>query len=383
MTEHAFLAPSSARRWVRCARSAGLEAAYPETEASISSLEGTAAHWAVQECLYARPPAIGAQAPNGIAVDAQMLEAAELVLDDIKTTLGENWASLLIVEQRVAIPRVHAQNWGTPDYRAWVRLGDGRPMLHLWDFKYGHGVVEAVENWQLIDYVAGCLSEAKITDDQNAVVDMRIIQPRAHHRAGSIRNWKVLASDLRGQINRLAMAAEDATGVAPTASPHPVACENCKGRKACEAVQRAAYAAADKGKHYAALDLPPHALGLELRTLTDARKLLDARISGLEAEVEARAKAGTRVPFWTLESGLGSLAWTKPAAEVLVYGEMFGVNLAKETAPVTPTQAKAKFKAAKLPESLVDTYATRPTTAPKLVADDGMKARLTFSSSGA
>lgn len=383
MTGHAFLAPSSAHRWVICALSASLEAAYPQLGDTPASLEGTAAHWAVQECLYGRPPVVGSQAPNGVAIDAEMLEAAEMVCDDIIATLGPNWPQMLVVEQRVTIPRVHPQNWGTPDYRAWARTSQNQNILFVWDFKYGHGVVDAFENWQLIDYVAGCLSEAQITGatDQQTVVDMRVIQPRAHHRDGPVRHWRVMASDLRGHINRLAMAAEDATGVAPTARPDPVACEHCTGRHACEALQRAAYFAADKGKHYAPLDLSPHALGLELRTLTRAMGILEARISGLQAEATAQLKSGKNVPFWMMESPVGRLAWTKPAAEVIVYGQMFGVDLAKDVEPITPTQAKAKFKAAKLPESMVEPYAARPNGALKLVADDGSKARLTFSTS--
>jgi len=383
MAEHAFLAPSSAHRWVRCALSASLEAAYPETEASPASMEGTAAHWVVQECLYRRPPEIGMQAPNGVAVDAQMLEAAEIVSDDIRAALGPNWAQMLVVEQRVVIPRIHAQNWGTPDYRAWSRLGDGRLMLHAWDFKYGKGIVEVFENWQLIDYVAGCLGEAKIDGfgEQNTVVDMRLIQPRAFHRDGVVRSWKVLASDLRAQWNRLEMAADDATSAQPTCSPDPVACKHCRARHACEGLQRAAYSAADKGSQRGALDLPPHALGLELRTLKRDAALLDARISGLEAEADARIKAGQRVPFWTRESELGRLSWTRPAPEVLALGQMMGVDLAQPVEPITPTQAKTKLRAAKLPDTLIDAYANRPTSAAKLVPDDGIKARLTFASS--
>ena len=382
MTAHAFLAPSAAARWVRCALSASLEAAYPEREASPQSLEGTAAHWAVEMLLRGTPIAVDTQAPNGVAVTLEMLEAATTVRDDIVSQLGIEWQSRLFIEQRVSIPRVHSENWGTPDYRAWGQFPDGRLKLWIWDFKYGHGVVEAFENWQLIDYVAGCMSEAKLDglQEQNTVVDMRVIQPRSYHRDGPVRSWIVKASDLRGHINRLAMAAEDATSIKPTASPHPDACENCKGRHACEALQRAAYASADRGQSSGAVDLPPHALGLELRALKRAQALLDARVTGLEAEVCATIKNKQTVPFWMFETTPGRLAWNKPAAEVLALGEMLGLELAKPLEPVTPTQAKAAAKAKKVPESIIDAYASRPAGSSKLSYDDGTRARLTFSS---
>lgn len=381
MSAHAFLAPSSASRWVRCALSASLEAAYPETEDSPASLEGTAAHWAVQMLLQGTPVAIDMQAPNGIAITQEMLEAAELVRDDILATLGPEWAKYLVIERRVQIPRVHpTHNWGTPDYRAWSRMNNGGLCLHVWDFKYGHGIVEAFENWQLIDYTAGLLDEAGIDglQDQQTVVDMVVIQPRAFHRDGPVRRWRVLASDLRGHINRLANAAGEALGPNPRAVPSPEACENCLGRHACEGLQRAAYAAADKGGQYGALELSPHALGLELRHLKRAQALIEARVSGIEAQVVASIQKGTLVPFWMMESVPGRLAWTRPAAEVFALGDMLGLKLQKDPEPITPTQAKAVAKAAKIDGALFDAYATRPTGAAKLVADDGTKARLTF-----
>ena len=384
MSAHAFLAPSSAFRWVRCALSASLEAAYPETEASPSSLEGTAAHWVVQMRLQGTPVALDMQAPNGVAVTQEMLEAAELVRDDILATLGPDWAKYLVIEQRVQIPRVHpTHNWGTPDYRAWSRLNNGRLCLHVWDFKFGHGIVEAFENWQLIDYTAGLLDEAGIDglQDQETVVDMVVIQPRAFHRDGPVRRWRVVASDLRPHINRLSNAAGVALAPNPPATPTPEGCENCLGRHACEALQRAAYHAADKGGQYGALDLSPHALGLELRALKRAQALLEARVSGIEAQAVASIKAGQLVPFWAMESVPGRLAWTKPAPEIFALGEMLGLKLQKDPEPITPTQAKAAAKAAKIDGALFDAYAVRPAGAAKLVADDGTKARLTFGNS--
>lgn len=382
MSAHAFLAPSSAHRWVRCPLSASLEAAYPETEASPSSLEGTAAHWVVQMLLQGTPAALDMQAPNGVAVTQEMLEAAELVRDDIVATLGPQWAQSLVVERRVEIPRVHpTHNWGTPDYRAWSRLNNGRLCLHLWDFKFGHGIVDAFENWQLIDYAAGLLTEAGIDGlrDQETVVDMCVIQPRAYHRDGPVRRWRVVASDLRDSINRLANSAAEALGANPKACPTPEGCKDCLGRHACEALQRAAYAAADKGGQYGALDLSPHALGLELRALKRAQALLEARTTGLEAQAVAAIKAGALVPFWMMEAVPGRLAWSRPAEEVFALGEMLGLKLQKDPEPITPTQAKAAAKAAKIDGALFDAYATRPAGAAKLVADTGAKAQLIFS----
>lgn len=384
MGTHAFLAPSSAFRWVRCALAPALEAAYPETEASPASLEGTAAHWVNEMLLRGCPVSLDMQAPNGVGVTREMLEAAELVRDDIAATLGPDWAKYLTVEQRVQIPRVHpTHNWGTPDYRAWSRLNNGRLCLHVWDFKYGHGIVEAFENWQMVDYTVGILDEAGINglQEQETVVEFVIIQPRAFHRDGPVRRWRCVASDLRGQINQLTAAATAALQPNPPATPTPEGCQDCLGRHACEALERAAYLAADKGGQYGALELSPHALGLELRTLKRAQDLLAARVSGIEAQVVASIKRGVGVPFWAMESVPGRLAWTKPTAEIFALGDMLGVDLRKAPDAITPTQAKAAAKAKGYPPETFDAFADRPTGAAKLVVDDGTRARLIFSKS--
>ena len=238
-------------------------------------------------------------------------------------------------------------------------------------------IFEAFQNWQLINYVAGING----LTDQETEIDMAVIQPRAFHRDGPVRRWRVTAAELSGYISRLADAASVAVSPNPTANSTPEGCEHCRGRRACEALQRAAYVAADKGQHYAPLDLSPHALGLELRTLKRAQSLLNARITGLEAQTEAAIKSGTLVPFWILDSVPGRLSWTKPPAEIFALGDMLGLKLQKDPEPITPTQAKAAAKAAKVSGEIFNAYAARATSAIKLIADDGSKAHLIFTTS--
>ena len=49
-----------------------MEAKYPETEDSPDSMAGTASHWAASEMLRGRKVAVGAKAPNGVFLDAEM-----------------------------------------------------------------------------------------------------------------------------------------------------------------------------------------------------------------------------------------------------------------------------------------------------------------------
>lgn len=372
MSAHAFLAPSSAARWVRCALAPALEAAHPEAEQSPEALEGTAAHWVAAAMAMGRPPLEGSQAPNGVAVTQEMLEGGRLLVDTLASLGNLPWQ----VETPLAIPSIHPRdNWGTPDLRAW-----GARELYIIDYKFGHGIVEAYENWQEIDYAAGCFDEANVNglDDQQIIVHLGIIQPRGFHRDGPVRWWHVRGSDLRAYFNTLRNAAQAATGPDPKGAPTVEGCADCRGRHACEALQRSAYVAADQAGQWGAVNLTPAEAGVELRTLRRAAKQLEARISGLEAQVVAAIKSGVPVPLWALESVPARLEWSRPLPEVFALGDLLSVDLRKPVDAVTPTQAKAIAKAAKLPENVFEGFAKRPPGAAKLTEQTGVKAALTF-----
>ncbi len=387
---HAFLAPSAAARWVQCPGSARMEALYPEQGDQQAAREGVAAHW-VMEALFAgtltvEAPYVGGQAPNGVYITREIWESGETIFEDVVATLGENWRAMVMVERRVNIPRVHPSlNWGTPDVRAWTAEGDRRT-LRIWDLKHGHKYVDVYENWQLMDYAAGCLSEANdyaaanglpaFSEDKVDIV-LRVVQPRSYHRDGPVREWRTTAAALRDYVFRLSMAADEATGENPPLKPNSDACENCNARHACPALQAAAYRAVDMSMQAQALDLPPWALGLEARKLTDAAAMLAARLSGLQEQIQAEYRRGVSVPHWILTPGQSRVKWSKPDAEVLLLGEIMGASLTKTPEPITPTQAQTKG----IDPAFIAAYSFTPPGAMKLVVDDGTTARKTFTKS--
>src|SRR3990172_1011373 len=130
---HAFLPPSGAAAWRLCALWPTMNQRYPETESSPESAEGTAAHWVWAELWAGRPVAIGARAPNGVEVDAEMLAAAELFCSVLHTPNPQERAAT-VVERQVTGTRVHpTANSGTPDARRFTYA------LKVFEFKYGHG----------------------------------------------------------------------------------------------------------------------------------------------------------------------------------------------------------------------------------------------------
>lgn len=377
---------SAAHRWAHCAQAPSLEAAYPETEPSPASLEGTAAHWVATQLLATGEiVAAGQLAPNGLAVTEEMRQAAADVLAEISGTLGPNWWQVLQVEKPVIAPtRIHVTAAGRPDYFAWSIAPDGRRCLTVWDYKFGFEAVSPVENWALIAYAAAILEAEGIDGyrDLHTEVTLVVIQPRAPHPLGPVRRWPVRASDLRGYINTLSYQAAAAYRNAPPAKPKPSACRDCRGRHACAALQKEARAAADLAGEGGVFALSSNALGLEASQLRKALALLNVRVQGLEADIEHRIKKGERVPGWMLgpTPGRGS-EWGKAFDEVVALGVMLGLDFTKPADLITPPQARQKLKAAKLPEALLDAYSKKTPGGVKLIEDDGTDARLTFSSS--
>lgn len=370
MSQHARLAPSRAYLRMACAGSLALEAQYPEAEESQASREGTAAHWAAAEIIQGRTIDVGLVAPNGVIVDDEMVDAAEMYAAHVLTGMAEFPGCQLHIEEPVNCATIHPECWGTPD--AWVY----RPgKLRVDDFKYGHRFVEVFENTQLLEYVAGILDTLGINgmEDRVTEVEMNIVQPRCYVGGAPIRTWRIMASELRGHFNWLRNGEAAAVHEGATCTPNPH-CRDCRGNAGCSALQRAAYDGMGYATSPVPFNLPPQALGLELRYLHRAIASLEARAAGLEEQALATIKRGTAVPFYRIEVGKGRERWARPDAEIIAMGDMMGVDLRKP-ATLTPKQAIK----ANLPETVVRAFAETPSGEAKLVEDDGTLARKVFS----
>ena len=373
MSAHAVISPSGIYQLVACPGSLRMQQPYPETqESKDEAMEGEAAHWVLSEELLGRGMAGPTdRAPNGWAIDAEMVEAVELAADWVDEQLAAQGLTreALAVETPVAIRRVHELCWGTPDIRWWA------PGKHLFvpDFKYGYDPVEVFENYQLVAYAAGAIEQAGL-HDLEVKVTLAIIQPRAQHRDGPIRTWTVNASELRALVNLMAMAANEALSENPRTYATPEGCKHCRARWACPTNAKAAGRAMDYAGTAIPSELTPEGLSVELRYAERQLKLLEARTKGLKAQGEAMARNGKRLPHHMMAQGLSRLQWRKPDAEVLVMGQMLGVDLAKPPEAVTPNQARDRG----LSENWVNQLAEKRPGAMQLVPDDGSTWRKVF-----
>lgn len=304
---------------------------YPEDRTSPSAIEGQAAHWYASEALMGRTHPVGTDTPAGVPITAEMIDCGTAYVSDVRSAGGT-----IRVEERVTIHTVHPDCWGTPD--AYVMDRASRRLM-VWDYKYGHRFVDAHRNWQLILYAIGILeSEGVPLDDwKHWSITLSIVQPRCFR--GDAEPWTIGGPALNKYIDPLRQAAQQASqaGAQLQSGDH---CRDCSARHACPALMRAAALSVDIAHEQTPMDLTPHALGLELSYLTAALARLKARHDALEEQALGMVRSGRDVPLWKGSNSTGREYWNRPAAQVAILGDMWGVDLRKPLECITPAQAR-------------------------------------------
>lgn len=362
MSEHSITPLSAADIWVHCDGYASLAPFYAGADTN-DSREGTAAH----------ALAAGKLTGSEVKGEPEMEEAVEMYYSEVNALRVQYpaFAKDFHIEERVAAPSISPFFFGTCD--CWLYHG-GLNTLWVWDFKYGHGLVDAVNNWQLTAYTACILEYLGINGamDQKLKVAAKIVQPRAYHEDGPIREWRFTACDIRGAINRLKAASErilSGSQVCTTGSH----CKYCPARFACKACNAAAmslYEASGIGT----VDMTIEQMALQYTLLRRVSEASDLLKESYKTQLETRAKKGERIPGYALQPGRGKLVWKQTDAETLVLGQMLGVDLSAGKVK-TPTQVKGLIA----PEVL-EMYTEQTAGALRLVPEDNLlsKARRIF-----
>lgn len=357
--EHSRCAPSAAHRWGPCPGSVLLSEQYPTLIEDPSGPEGTAAHEVWHRQALGQVVRLGDICENGVAVTDEMLDGAAVYLEALLAVGPEYWDRWRH-ETTLLMAPLGDDEIATPDSMLWL---PSQRAIYDHDYKFGHGRVEVFENGQLCLYVLGECERLRSSgavapdDDMRDVrVVMTVVQPRCYTGNGPVSSWTTTVGFLADHIwpDLLASAIE---------SRKPDArrkvgewCKHCPGRRACPTLQLNAGLIADATDSRAPIGLPLEAASLELMYLERDRALLDARITGLREQVEHGLRSGQRAPFQALQAGRGKKVWSSNEADVLALGDVLGVDLAKPRALITPKQAEAAFKKARLDESVIEQY---------------------------
>lgn len=378
---HAPVPPSGLSLIVGCTASLQLQAnpaivPQPQTE---EKAQGTAAHMVAMWAAMGRLPELGYEFTSegrNWKVDIDMRNGARQYAE----ALG-GFHSTLRLEDPVRCSVIHPTDChGTPDawrmfeFKEWAKLAGEilaapfvargfKNVVRVGDYKYGHRFVEVFECWQLIAYGVGVLERLQLSDE-TTLFEFILVQPRAYHREGPVRVWRVAARDLRALVNIAFNKAHEALG------PNSVAtvgehCIDCEARHLCVTYKRSNANILDFSGNPELEPLDAEAMGNELRLIDQALARLEGRRTGLAIAVESVLRAGKRVPYFEMAPGRSTLKWKDDVSveEIAQFGDLINVNLRKPPEVMTPTQAIAAGVAE---EIIKGDYAHRPDAALKL-----------------
>ena len=383
------LAAHNAATWVNCTGSVKLSQQFPAIESgegvSESRLEGRACHEVAQRILNAfNQPSdglissvgvVGTLSKDNIVITDELYDAALEYANDVLRVANKNGTlRKLNVEQRVDLSCIYPGMYGFID--CWL-FDESAGILYIWDAKFGHQAVDAFENWQLITYAAGLIEHLGISGraDQHITLSLRVSQPRSYRSGGPVDEWQCSASDIRGHINAVKAAAEEAYSDQAKCKVSNQ-CDYCPARYACDTLQQSGYGGADYVGNAEGVSLSGHALALELRILKRAERAIKARLSGLEEQALAEIRNGQVLPGFMGQVGYGRKRWRKdtPIDEVIMMGDLLGVDVRKPVDLDTPAQVLKKG----IDASVIELYSETPTTGLKLVEDSKAKIRNIF-----
>ena len=279
MTAHSKLGASGAHRWMNCPGSVAACAVMPDSPSSPFAAEGTVAH-AVGEYALAnnkrsttdvlgwygdddgrlfetQEEAYLANSPKKrkdkkdktdliFEVTDEMLEAVDVYVEYIRG-LVEDYEMLdmkpaLLVEQGFDLGWVRNGMFGTNDACVFVP-GE---ILIVGDYKHGRGyVVEVEDNPQLMYYALGalrtlCWNDKKGEWDQDLMpetIKLVVIQPRAKHANGGIREWTVDPTYLMEDFLAELIEAAAKTAKANAALRAGDWCKFCDAKPVCREFQ--------------------------------------------------------------------------------------------------------------------------------------------------
>lgn len=204
---HSPLGASSAERWMNCPGSISLlkQLNLPDTDEPDYRREGIALHEAAAHCLAAGVDTweiVGSEFHETI-MDAAMCDAIQVYLDRVRPSINGFHGTNFFIESRLARPEVHPSMFGTVDFGALVPDTIDRPVelrgfLDVTDLKGGVGIIVEPDDNPQMKYYAFMLLDQHFADQADALpVRLTIVQPRAFHQQGVVREWWTTAGEIR------------------------------------------------------------------------------------------------------------------------------------------------------------------------------------------
>lgn len=313
----------------------------PVQESGPPAMEGTAYGELVQWLLKGQTPP--KQASNGIWFDEDMHFYARPVVEEVHA----NRQSEVLIEQRIDW-KTRSGIWIRGSYdRSFVREGN----LYIDDDKYGWGIVEVRDNWQLLGYAIGEVIRRGVAFPK---IVLRINQQRPHHEDGACREWVLTYPELLAYKEKIESRMDEiAAGRNDLQTGKQ--CKYCAATcEACPAFNRLFYRALEVSYGFTQDQIDESQLAAQLDDALRAAEVIKIKTDSLRELAVSRIKNGKIVPGYVTESNYGDRKWKAGISPEVV--EMLTGRKIVEQKMLSPAQAEKVGVDKKFVAALVDRY---------------------------
>lgn len=317
--------------------------------------QGTAAGELLEAMLTQRTitPAVNFQATNGVYFDEEMkmnlTPFAEELIERVPEILCEqriDWVSESGVKIR-------------GQYDMGYVIGD---TLHIDDLKYGYGIIEPKDNWQLLGYAIGEVIRRGRAFNE---IVLRIFQPRPRHEEGPLREWRLSYNELltyKAKIDAQLLKVAQGDKELVTGS----SCRYCPAApERCPAINRAVYNSVDVVLSDFTQDtLTDNDISRELTTLERIADILKIKKDSLEQLSISRIRNGGLIPTYVVQESYGNRYWKKHVTPEALEA-ITGMDLS-----VKAILSPAKCEKLGVPKEITESLTERWSRGAKLVKRD-------------
>ena len=339
-TRHSEFGGSKAAQYINCPASIGLSRGVAELPEGEYAKEGSMLHAAIASCLdenTSPDDMLGFELDGVVLTNELIEEKLRPALNALDEEVDPEAVMEFAVEQEVSFGKFLPDVFGSVDLIG--RRGDTAIVL---DWKFGHGLVNAENNPQLMFYAAAAMrTEAtKWAFEDATEIELIIVQPMS---VPIVSRWTCLFSDIAKFERLLKASIKEAQGANPRLRQGDH-CRYCRAKAAAKCpIMNGAMERALKA------DLQTLDVAKLGRACRDA-DLLEDFIKQLRQMVTTALENGVEVPGWKLVAKRGTRQWVNEEAMVAAMTEQ-GLTLADITEEKfrSPAQVEKVLKAKKLP----------------------------------
>lgn len=259
--------------------------------------EGTACGELLERILTNQP--IGEVARNGIYFDKDMKFHTGVIAQDIfdRTTTRIECEHEIDWDTRSGITIA-----GHPD----ITFIDKRGYLCIEDLKYGYGIVEVKENWQLLGYAIGEVFRRGKSFEK---ISLKIHQPRPHHEDGPSREWLISYSELIEYKEKIENRCQELVNGRKDFQTSNN-CKYCDGAaEACPAFNRLFYRALEVSTGFIQDSLTDKEVATQLDHVKRAEEVIKIKKDSLTELGILRIKQGKIIPGYVQTQKKGNRTW--------------------------------------------------------------------------